>query len=102
MISLRTLILTDCVKVGRRGLTGISTCTKLSHLDLAGCINISNDAILSLCSGNFNPGLRVLNLERSCRVSDTALTWITDGLKDAQADVYGDVTLHTLSLRGTK
>jgi len=100
--SIQSLNLADCGKVGRQGLGSLSSCRTLRHLNLSGCVSVTNDAILGLCEGKFEPGLLSLLLERCPKVSDTALTWIINGLQDVRANVSGNVSLINLSLKGTK
>lgn len=101
LCALKILNLMDCGKIGRRGLKGVSRCTFLSYLNLSGCSGVTNDAILALCSGTLLK-LSDLYLDRCHKVSNTALAWITDGLKDSDGIDTSDVTLVKLSLRGTK
>lgn len=99
--NLKVLDITDSFKVGRRGLRGLSYCTTLVSLNLSGCKRISNEAILCLGEGNFQPGIRELYLNDCLKLDDTALTWITDSFKDRNL-LSGSVTLVTLALKGTK
>ena len=100
--SLKTLNLMGCEKVGRRGLKALSKCIFLSYLNLSRCTAVTSDAILGLCSGQFEIGLSNLHLDGCHKVDNTALGWITDGLKDKYGVGAGDVTLINLSLKGTK
>jgi hypothetical protein len=72
----------------------------LTNLILSGCTNVTNDGVLALCNGIFKP--TYLYLDRCHKITDTALTWIVDGFQDEKGDKAGDVSLLTLSLRGTK
>ena len=101
VLHLKTLDLTDCIKVGRRGLKSLSRCSKLMSLNLSGCKRVSNEAILALGEGDFRPGIRELYLNRCVRLDDTVLTWIVDCFKDRSL-CSGNVTLVTLALKGTK
>ena len=98
---LKTLDLTDCVNVGRKGLKSLSQCSSLISLNLSGCKSVSNESILAFGEGNFKPGIRELFLNRCVKLNDTALTWIADSFKD-RALSSGNVTLITLALKGTK
>jgi hypothetical protein len=98
---LKILDLSDCNKIGRRGCKSLSRCSALSSLNLSGCSNVCNEAILMLGEGNFLPGLRELFLNRCPKVNDTALIWIADSFKDSFTS-SGIVTLTTLALKGTK
>jgi len=73
----------------------------LTYLNLSGCTAVTNDAILALCSGTL-PELSTLYLDGCHKVNNTALAWITDGLKDSGGFDNGDVSLVKLSWRGTK
>jgi hypothetical protein len=99
--NLKILDLTDSVKIGRKGIKSLSSCTSLVSLNLSGCRRTTNEAILGLGEGYFKPGLRELYLNNCTKLDDTALTWIADSFKD-RALTSGNVTLITLSLMGTK
>ncbi|KAL7538021.1 hypothetical protein ACHAXR_008227 [Thalassiosira sp. AJA248-18] len=88
-----------CTKVSERSMKALSACEKLQTLDLTGCSSVTDQSILHLCEGNFSPGLRSLLLAQCPKVGDTALSWITEGLKQT---LDGCVSLETLSLKGTK
>ena len=91
--------LRDCAKVSRKGFTALSKCSQLRQLNVSGCKGVTDDAILILCSESFNPGLDLLNISQCSQVTNTALTYIVDGLQGVSGL---DVTLTTLSLKGTK
>ena len=95
---LTTVNVSDCKKIGRRGFVALSGCTRLKRLDASGCSRVTDDAVMSLCSGRFTPGLDLLDLSRCPKVSDVALTYIADGL---QRDGSFEVTLTKLALKGT-
>ena len=99
---LRSLILSDCQKINRKALISISRCSQLHHLNLAGCKNVTNEAILELCDGSYAPGLKELFIERCTRLDDKALLWIVDGLYSPTDQEKVVVTLTTLSMHGTK
>eukprot|EP00956_Cyclotella_meneghiniana_P017213 scaffold27829_cov64-Cyclotella_meneghiniana.AAC.13 len=90
--------LSYCPRIGERGLKALSKCEKLNILDLNGCTGVTDQAILHLCDGEFIPGLRHLYLAGCKRVGDTALSWITDGLR---LGFDSNLSLETLSLKGT-
>jgi hypothetical protein len=96
---LTTANLSFCPKLSERSLKALSSCGHLDTLNLSGCAGVTDRAILHLSEGNFNPGLRHLFLAQCCRVGDTALSWITEGLKQ-KSDGY--LSLETLSLKGTR
>ena len=100
--SLEYFNLTDCKKIGRVALRGLSHCRKLSHLDLSGCTGLTNDAILALCEGTFEPGIRVLRLERCVKISNHSLNWICQGLQDKNGGSAGEITLLILAVKNTK
>jgi len=100
--NLKILNLMGCGKVGRRGLKSLSMCIFLNYLNLSGCKAVTNDAILSLCDNKFSPGLRSLNLVGCHKINNTALGWITEGLRDKDGVVAEDITLVNLSFKGTK
>ncbi|KAL3775761.1 hypothetical protein ACHAW5_005331 [Stephanodiscus triporus] len=90
--------LSFCPKVSDRSLKALATCSRLETLDLTGCVGVSDQSILQLCEGHFSPGLRHLFLARCCKIGDTSLSWITQGLKQT---LDGRLSLETLSLKGT-
>lgn len=98
---LRMIDLADCNEVGRKGMESLSQCSKLHSVNLSGCKKISNDAILALSEGRYNPGLKELYLNRCNKLNDTSLSWIAGSFSDPFSKV-GAVTLVTLALRGTK
>ena len=100
LLSLRTLNISECKRVSTRALEKLSKCTKLTNLNLSGCTNVTNDGVLALCGGILKP--TYLYFDRCHKITDTALTWIVDAFKDKKGDKVGDVSLLTLSLRGTK
>ncbi|KAL7553593.1 hypothetical protein ACHAWF_016896 [Thalassiosira exigua] len=97
--TLATVNLSFCPNVGDRSLKALAACENLQNLDLTGCTGITDQSILHLCEGNFCPGLRHLILAQCNKVGDTALSWITEGLKET---LGGCVSLETLSLKGTR
>ena len=101
--ALKTLILSDCCKIGRKALSGISRCKHLRHLNLSGCKGVTNEAILALCDGKYKSGIRELFIERCHRLDDNALMWIVDSLhtSDSERDKRY-VSLTTLSMKGTE
>jgi len=96
---LATTNLSFCQKVSEKSMKALSTCEQLQSLDLTGCTGITDQSILHLSEGNFSPGLRHLFLAQCCKVGDTALSWITEGLKQT---LDGHISLYTLSLKGTR
>lgn len=100
---LESLILSDCCKIGRKALIGISKCKYLKHLNLSGCKSITNEAILALCDGTYVPGIKELFIDRCHRVDDKALIWIIESLYSTSSERdKGQVSLTTLSMKGTK
>jgi hypothetical protein len=91
--------LSFCPKVSDRSLKALSACKRLESLDLTSCVGVADQSILQLCEGHFSPGLRHLFLAQCCKIGDTSLSWITDGLKQT---LDGHVSLETLSLKDTK
>ena len=81
-------------KVSDRSLKALSTCVRLESLDLTGCVSVTDQLILQ-----FSPGVRHLFLAQCCKIGDTSLSWIAEGLKQT---LDGHVSLETLSLKGTK
>ncbi len=100
--ALETLILSDCCKIGRKAMIGISKCKKLRHLNVSGCKALTNEAILALCDGDYTSGIRELYIERCNRLDDNALMWIVDSLHSVSERGKGTVSLTTLSMKGTK
>ena len=107
LAALDTVNLSLCPKIGEKSLKALSRCERLDTLNLTGCTGITDQAILLLSEGNFRPGLRHLLLAQCFRVGDTALSWITDGLKQnyeglgLKQNSEGYVSLETLALKGT-
>lgn len=100
---LKILDLSDCVKIGENSLESITLCHKLSSLKLSGCRNLSNDAILSLGDGKYDPGLEELYLNDCPKIDNTALTWILHSFRDYTTSKNEEVvTLTTLSVKDTK
>lgn len=97
--SMTSANLSYCPRVGERALKALSRCVMLHSLDLTGCSGVTDQAILSLCDGEFSPGLRHLLIAGCKKVGDTSLSWITDGLIQGSD---GSVSLETLSLKGTR
>lgn len=98
MINLSRVNISGCEKIGRRAMDALSKCKDLKWLDLSGCKGLTDLAILPLCEGVFSPGLHALYLTSCNKITDTGLAWIANGFKEEN----GDLTLHTLSLKGTK
>ncbi len=101
MQEVRTVDISDCVEVGRKGLRKLSRCSKLVSLNLSGCRKVCSEAMLILGEGQYFPGVRELYLNRCNKLDDTALSWIVESFADRLSKV-GAVTLVTLALRGTK
>lgn len=99
---LKTFILNDCCKIGRKSLLGISRCQHMIHLNLSGCKSVSNEAILALCDGTYNSGIQELFIDRCPRLDDNSLIWITDSLCKLTDHQKGNISLTTLSMKGTK
>lgn len=100
--SLSTLILSDCRKISRKALIGISKCTYMTCLNLSGCKSVNNEGILALCDGCYKVGIKELLIDRCPRVDDNALVWIIDSLCSESDRGKGYVSLTTLSMKGTK
>lgn len=100
--NLKSLILSECGKISRKALVGISRFKKLRHLNLSGCKGVTNEAILALCDGNYTPGIRELYIDRCHHLDDNSLMWIVDSLHSASDKGKGYVSLTTLSMKGTK
>ena len=98
---LKTLDLSEGIKVGRKGLRSLSQCSTLFSLNLSGCKKISNEAVLALGDGHYHPGIRELYLNRCTKLDDIVMTFIGDSFKDMSSS-SGIVTLVTLALKGTK
>jgi F-box/leucine-rich repeat protein 14 len=58
-----TVNLSFCPRVGERSLRALANCEKLQSFDASGCVSVTDQAILRLCDGEFNPGLRHLFLD---------------------------------------
>lgn len=101
MLSLNSLDLSYCEKIGRNALKGLSHCTSLISLNLTGCISIINEDILALGEGQFKNGIQELNLSKCYRIDDAALAWIVDSFQ-AEGEDTGTVSLTTLELTETK
>lgn len=95
---LKFLDASDCPKLTRSALKGLSLCKHLEHLNISGCKRICDEAILGLGEGHFEPGIVELHLNRCPKLSNIAVTWITDSFLDAN----GVVSIRTLALKGTK
>ena len=95
---LTSVNVSDCTKIGRRSFAALSGCTRLKQLDASGCSRVTDDAIMSLCSKRFIPGLDSLDLSRCPKVGDIAITYVADGL---QRDGSFEITLTKLALKGT-
>jgi F-box/leucine-rich repeat protein 2/20 len=101
LLSLKSLDLSYCEKVGKLALKGLSYCTSLISLNLSGCISIVNEGILALGEGRFKHGIQELNLSKCYRVDDASIAWIVDSFQVQNEDA-GTVSLTTLVLTGTK
>lgn len=95
---LKFLDASDCPKLTRSALKGLSLCKHIEHLNISGCKRICDEAILGLGEGHFEPGIVELHLNRCPKLSNIAVTWITDSFLDAS----GLVSIRTLALKGTK
>ena len=100
--SLQTLILSDCSKISRRALKGISRCKNITHLNLSGCKRVNNEAILALCDGIYQEGIKELFIDRCPCVDDIALVWVVDSLSSKTNRSNSTLSLTTLSMKGTK
>lgn len=96
---LRVVNVSFCLSLGNRSMKALSTCKKLQVLDLTSCIGVTDQSILHLSEGEYNPGIQDLFLAQCRNVGDTALSWIIDGLKQPRG-IF--VSLQTLSLKGTR
>ena len=96
--SLAVVNLSFCKKISERSLKAMSNYQNLQTLDLTGCASVSDTAILFLCEGTYNPGLKHLLMAGCSKITDTSLSWIADGLKTKD----GSLSLETLSLKGTR
>ncbi|KAA8543691.1 hypothetical protein F0562_021563 [Nyssa sinensis] len=97
---LEKLVVTDN-KIDDEGLKSISRCTKLVHLGLVNCLNITDDGLSHI--GRFCPKLRYLELCRSIGITDVGIVAIADGcpalmlIGMSYCDRVTDVSLISLS-----
>lgn len=98
---LRSLDLSHC-DIGKAALAKLASFVQLNHLNLSGCTSVDDDSILALCEGQFDPGVRYLNLDKCAKVTDLSLTWILDGLRRKSSGEMFEVTLETLLFKDTR
>ena len=95
-INLVSTNLSSCKRI--TSLKALATCRSLQSVDLTNCSGITDEAVLQLTEGAFEPGLKALHLVKCSKITDTTLSWLGDGLKLHD----GTITLETLSVKYTK
>ena len=54
-------------------------CKELESIDISGCINIDDIALLRLTEGEFNPGLKHIYMIGCPGITSVGLSWLSDG-----------------------
>lgn len=98
MKKLQNVMLSGSPCIGSRSLVAISKCRFLRRLDLTNCILIDDTSLMALSEGDFIFGLHSLYLVGCKLVSNTGLTWITDG----KSNLHGLSSIKMLSLKSTR
>ena len=95
---LKSINFTDCENIGAGTMKSLSKCKNIKRVDLSGCTGLDDLALIPFCEEAYWPGIGALYLTGCSNIGDTGLSWIADGLRNT----VNEVTLVTLSLKGTR
>ena len=88
---MKTLVLSRCLNVKAGAIKSIANFENIEKIDLTGCSAVDDESLLPLCETDKVKKLKFLSLCDCARVTDTGLTWLSNGRS----------TLVMLSLKGT-